>query len=91
MQHGQELVQSIAISAHITNESYNLHIYNSELMRKLVRRGAGLPEVEFFSRAGAEVLSVIEADEMLWAVGACQGRQEAGGLTLVTLPLIIRQ
>lgn len=89
MQHGQELVQSIAIPAQIKNESYkSTHL---QIMRKLASGGAGLPEVEFFSGAGAEVLGVIEADETFWAVRASQGRQEAGGLTLVTLPLIIRQ
>lgn len=34
---------------------------------------------------------MVEADKALRAVGASQGRQEAGGLALITLPLIIRQ
>lgn len=50
-----------------------------------------VPEVEFVCGAGAEVLCVVEADKAFSTVGASQGRQEAGGLTLITLPLIIRQ
>lgn len=50
-----------------------------------------VPEVEFVCGAGAEVLCVVEADKALRAVGASQGRQEASGLALITLPLIIRQ
>lgn len=50
-----------------------------------------VPEVEFVCGAGAEVLCVVEADKALRAIGASQGRQEAGSLTLITLPLIVRQ
>lgn len=50
-----------------------------------------IPEVEFFSGAVAQILSVIETDQALGTVWAGQGRKEACGLTFITLSLIIRQ
>lgn len=64
------------------------HICDQELTD---RQSAGLPEVEFFTGARAKVLCMVEANKALWTVRTCQGREEAGGLTFVTLPFIIRQ
>lgn len=64
------------------------HICNQELTDK---QSTGLPEVEFFTGARAKVLCMVEANKALWTVRTCQGREEAGGLTFVTLPFIIRQ
>lgn len=41
--------------------------------------------------AGAEVLDVVETDQLAGAAGAGDGRQETGGPTFGTLSLIILQ
>lgn len=50
-----------------------------------------VPEVEFISRAVAQILGVVETHQPLWTVGAGQSREEARGLAFITLPLIIGQ
>ncbi len=42
-------------------------------------------------RAGAEVADVVQTDEHSWIAGAGDGRQEAGGPALGTLPLVVLQ
>lgn len=50
-----------------------------------------IPEVEFISRAVAQILGVVETHQPLGAVGAGQSREEARGLAFVTLSLVIGQ
>lgn len=50
-----------------------------------------IPEVEFISRAIAQILGVVETHQPLRTVGAGQRREEARGLAFVALSLIIGQ
>lgn len=62
---------------------------HTHTQRKLHKRS--IPEVEFFSGAVAQVLSVIETHQTLGTVLAGQSRKEACRLAFITLSLIVRQ
>lgn len=59
-------------------------------MRGKIKAGWCLPKTFVGERAVAEVGGVVQADEALRAAGAGEGGQEAGGLTPVALPLVVR-
>lgn len=62
---------------------------DKDVMQQRARRLS--PQTLVAVRAVAQVGRVVEADEPLGAAGAGQGGEEAGGLALVALALVVGQ